>query len=106
MKPRRGIVGLYPNMVLLNVVQVPARGIGMKRKTAKDGVLNRLKRIEGQVRGITGMVEDNRYCIDVLTQIQAVRAALARVETEMLKTHLHHCIEGAIVSGRDRKSVV
>jgi len=72
----------------------------MKRKTAKDGVLNRLKRIEGQVRGITGMVEDNRYCIDVLTQIQAVRAALARVETEMLKTHLHHCIEGAIVSGR------
>ena len=71
----------------------------MKRKTAKDGLLNRLNRIEGQVRGITRMVEDSRYCIDVLTQIQAVRAALARVETEMLKTHLHHCIEGAIVSG-------
>jgi CsoR family transcriptional regulator, copper-sensing transcriptional repressor len=71
----------------------------MKRKTAKDGLLNRLNRIEGQVRGITRMVDENRYCIDVLTQIQAVRAALARVETEMLKTHLHHCIEGAIVSG-------
>jgi DNA-binding FrmR family transcriptional regulator len=65
----------------------------------KPKLLNRLNRIEGQVRGITRMVEDNRYCIDVLTQIQAVRAALARVESEMLKNHLHHCIEGAIVSG-------
>src|ERR1700682_4856464 len=65
----------------------------------KSGLLNRLSRIEGQVRGITRMVEEERYCIDVLTQLQAVRAALARVETEMLKSHLHHCIEGAIVSG-------
>jgi DNA-binding FrmR family transcriptional regulator len=62
-------------------------------------MLDRLKRIEGQVRGITGMVEQERYCIDVLTQIQAVRAALAKVETELLQDHLHHCIEGAIVSG-------
>ena len=61
--------------------------------------LDRLKRIEGQVRGITGMVEEDRYCIDILTQIQAVRAALAKVETELLQNHLHHCIEGAIVSG-------
>jgi DNA-binding FrmR family transcriptional regulator len=45
------------------------------------------------------MVEEDRYCIDVLTQIAAVRAALSRVESEMLKTHLTHCIEGAIVSG-------
>ena len=65
----------------------------------KQSLLNRMKRIEGQVRGIAHMVEENRYCIDVLTQLQAVRAALARVETEMLKNHLHHCIEGAIVSG-------
>ena len=65
----------------------------------KQRLLNRLNRIEGQVRGITRMVEEGRYCIDVLTQIQAVRAALARVETEMLKNHLHHCIEGAIISG-------
>jgi DNA-binding FrmR family transcriptional regulator len=62
-------------------------------------LLNRLNRIEGQVRGIVRMVEDGRYCIDVLTQVQAVRAALAKVETEMLKDHLSHCIEGAIVSG-------
>jgi len=62
-------------------------------------LLNRLKRIEGQVRGVTRMIEEGRYCIDVLTQLRAVRAALARVETEMLKDHLGHCIESAIVSG-------
>ena len=65
----------------------------------KLALLNRLKRVEGQVRGVTKMIEDDRYCIDVLTQIQAVRAALSRVETELLKTHLVHCIEGAIVGG-------
>lgn len=65
----------------------------------KSGLLNRLSRVEGQVRGIAKMVEQDRYCIDVLTQLQAVRAALARVEAEMLKDHLNHCIEGAIVSG-------
>lgn len=65
----------------------------------KIRMLNRLSRLEGQVRGIARMVEEDRYCIDVLTQLQAVRAALGRVETEMLKDHLNHCIEGAIVSG-------
>jgi DNA-binding FrmR family transcriptional regulator len=65
----------------------------------KPALLNRLSRIEGQVRGVARMVEDDRYCIDILTQVQAVRAALARVETELLKGHLGHCIEGAIVSG-------
>ena len=70
----------------------------MKREN-KGQLLNRLNRIEGQVRGIARMVEEDRYCIDVLTQIQAARAALNRVETEMLKDHLNHCIEGAIVGG-------
>lgn len=65
----------------------------------KPKLLNRLSRIEGQVRGIARMVEEDRYCIDVLTQLQAVRAAVNRVETEMLKDHLTHCIEHAIVSG-------
>ena len=65
----------------------------------KPRLLNRLSRIEGQVRGIVRMIEEGRYCIDVLTQLQAARAALAGVETEMLKDHLGHCIEGAIVSG-------
>jgi DNA-binding FrmR family transcriptional regulator len=65
----------------------------------KPNLLKRLSRIEGQVRGVARMVEQDRYCIDVLTQIQAVRAALAKVESEMLKAHLGHCIESAIVSG-------
>lgn len=65
----------------------------------RSHVNNRLKRIEGQVRGIARMVEDERYCIDVLTQVRAARAALARVEAALLKDHLNHCIEGAIVSG-------
>jgi len=65
----------------------------------KPRLLNRLKRIEGQVRGVARMVEEDRYCIDVMNQLQAVRAALARVEGELLKGHLDHCIESAIVSG-------
>jgi DNA-binding FrmR family transcriptional regulator len=65
----------------------------------KPKLLNRLSRIEGQVRGVARMVDEGRYCIDILTQLQAVRAALSRVETEMLKDHLGHCIESAIVSG-------
>jgi len=62
-------------------------------------LISRLHRIEGQVRGISKMVEEGRYCIDVLTQLQAVRAALSRVETTMLQEHLGHCIEGAITGG-------
>jgi DNA-binding FrmR family transcriptional regulator len=70
----------------------------MKREN-KAKLLNRLNRVEGQVRGIARMVEEGRYCIDVLTQIRAVRAALAKVETEMLADHLDHCIEDAIIGG-------
>lgn len=65
----------------------------------KPALLNRLNRVEGQVRGISRMVEEDRYCIDILTQVQAVRAALAKVETELLREHLGHCIESAIISG-------
>lgn len=59
----------------------------------------RLRRIEGQVRGITRMIDDGRYCIDILTQLQAAKAALARVEDEMLKDHAAHCVAAAIKSG-------
>jgi DNA-binding FrmR family transcriptional regulator len=65
----------------------------------KPGLVSRLNRVEGQVRGVTKMVQEDRYCIDVLTQIAAIKAALSKVEGEILKDHLHHCIEGAIVSG-------
>ena len=66
---------------------------------AKSSCLKRLGRIEGQVRGIARMVEDDRYCIDIVTQISAVRAALKRVEEEVLRDHVTHCVEHAIASG-------
>jgi len=65
----------------------------------RNACLKRLSRIEGQVRGVSGMVEDNRYCIDIVTQIAAVRAALKRVEQEVLRDHVAHCVEHAIASG-------
>ncbi|RIK95994.1 MAG: transcriptional regulator [Proteobacteria bacterium] len=69
------------------------------RTDIKTSCLKRLKRIEGQVRGLSRMVEDDRYCIDVVTQILAVRAALRRVEEEVLRDHVAHCVEHAIASG-------
>ncbi len=65
----------------------------------KSSCLKRLTRIEGQVRGVARMVEENRYCIDVITQISAVRAALRGVEEELLRDHVGHCVEHAIASG-------
>ena len=69
------------------------------RRDIKDSCLKRLGRIEGQVRGLARMVEDDRYCIDIVTQISAVRAALRRAEEEILRDQVAHCVEGAIVSG-------
>jgi DNA-binding FrmR family transcriptional regulator len=66
---------------------------------AKISVLKRLKRIEGQVRGLARMVETDRYCIDIVTQISAVRAALRAVEEEILSDHVANCVEHAISSG-------
>ena len=65
----------------------------------KNACLKRLTRIEGQVRGLARMVEEDRYCIDVVTQIAAVRAALRRIEELVLKDHVGHCVEHAIASG-------
>lgn len=65
----------------------------------RNACLKRLSRIEGQVRGLSRMVEDNRYCIDIVTQVAAVRAALKKVEEEVLRDHVAHCVEHAIRSG-------
>ncbi len=74
---------------------------------AKSSCIKRLSRIEGQVRGLSRMVEDNRYCIDIVTQISAVRAALRRVEQEVLRDHVGHCVKDAMqsddVADQDRK---
>lgn len=69
------------------------------RKDIKDSSLRRLRRIEGQVRGLATMVEGDRYCIDIVTQISATRAALRRAQEEILRDHVAHCVEDAIASG-------
>ena len=69
------------------------------REDIKTSCQKRLGRIEGQVRGLSKMVDEDRYCIDIVTQISAVRAALRRVEEEVLRDHVAHCVEHAITSG-------
>jgi CsoR family transcriptional regulator, copper-sensing transcriptional repressor len=65
----------------------------------KDALVRRLHRIEGQVRGIERMIEDDRYCIDLLTQISAVTTALESVAFKILDDHVNHCVAGALASG-------
>ncbi|MGD9846548.1 MAG: metal-sensitive transcriptional regulator [Variibacter sp.] len=69
------------------------------RKDAKIACVKRLSRIEGQVRGLARMVEEDRYCIDIVTQLGAVSAALRKVEEQVLRDHVAHCVEHAIASG-------
>ena len=69
------------------------------QKDIKASVQKRFSRIEGQVRGLSRMVVEDRYCIDIVTQISAVRAALRRVEEEILRDHVGHCVEHAIANG-------
>ena len=70
----------------------------------KDQLLKRLARIEGQVRGISRMIEDDRYCIDILTQLGAVDTALEAVAIKVLEEHVQHCVAGALSSG-DKQEV-
>ncbi len=70
----------------------------------KDELTKRLRRIEGQVRGVERMVEDDRYCIDVLTQISAIQAALDKVALGLLDQHAHHCVMGAEGETRDERT--
>jgi DNA-binding FrmR family transcriptional regulator len=68
---------------------------------SKDDLLKRLRRIEGQVRGLQRMVEGDEYCIDVLTQVSAATSALQSVALGLLDEHLHHCVAEAVAAGGD-----
>ena len=70
----------------------------------KDALLNRLRRIEGQVRGVQRMVEEDRYCIDIVTQVTAVEAALDKVALELLQDHAKHCVVGAEKGDQDART--
>jgi DNA-binding FrmR family transcriptional regulator len=66
----------------------------------KDKLVNRLRRIEGQVRGVERMVDEDRYCIDVITQISAIQAALDKVALGLLENHARHCVVGGHANGK------
>lgn len=65
----------------------------------KQATIKRLSRIEGQVRGVSKMIDEERYCIDILQQIQAIKSAISKVEDAVLKDHAATCVENAIASG-------
>jgi CsoR family transcriptional regulator, copper-sensing transcriptional repressor len=88
----------HPTAHMLDMYTIGGYGTSM-RTDIKRNCRDRLNRIEGQVRGIGRMIEEDRYCIDILTQIRAVCAALRGVEYGVLKDHVEHCVEGAIASG-------
>jgi DNA-binding FrmR family transcriptional regulator len=67
-------------------------------------LITRLSRIQGQVGGIARMIEEDRYCIDILNQMQAIKAALRKVEDEILKSHSDHCVAAAIKSGNVKEA--
>ena len=71
----------------------------------KEALVRRLHRIEGQVRGIERMLEDDRYCIDVLTQVAAAQSALDAVGLELLEQHLHGCVQDAVQSGDGARAI-
>jgi DNA-binding FrmR family transcriptional regulator len=79
----------------------PTRGYSAN----KDELLNRLKRLEGQVRGVQGMVEDDRYCIDVITQIAAIQAALDKVALGLLTDHAEHCVVHGAAAATPQENV-
>ena len=72
----------------------------------KAGNLTRLRRIEGQVRGLHGMVAEDRYCADILTQISSVQEALRAVSRELMRNHLRHCVASAIRAGDEQAEVM
>jgi len=76
-----------------------------RTNSEKKQVINRLKRIEGQVRGIQKMIEEDRYCIDILTQINAIQAALKKVGFSVTERHMHHCVTHAVQSGEGNDAI-
>lgn len=71
----------------------------------KEQLINRLKRIEGQVRGIQSMIENDRYCVDILTQISAINAAMNKVGLQLLEKHTQHCVADAVKDGDGENAI-
>ena len=84
----------------MTTTETPVRGYS----ATKDQLLKRLKRVEGQVRGVQGMVEEDRYCIEVLTQISAVQAALDKVALGLMDDHARHCVIDGPADVKDERT--
>ena len=84
-------------------------GLGHQRRTAiqpdKDALIKRLNRIEGQVRGVSKMIAEDRYCVDILNQVAALQSALDAVAMGLLENHTHGCVQGAIKSGNGMAAI-
>lgn len=76
-----------------------------RSKDEKQAIINRLKRIEGQVRGIQKMVEEDRYCVDILVQLSAIQSAVKQVGFTVTERHFHHCVTDAIQSGQGHETI-
>jgi CsoR family transcriptional regulator, copper-sensing transcriptional repressor len=90
----------YPPVMNATQTQSPAAGYA----ATKDQLLTRLRRIEGQLRGVQGMIADDRYCIDVLTQLAAIQGALDKVALGLLDAHAHTCVVGAEPEHKDQRT--
>ena len=98
-RPERGLADRAWIRAIRIDLHTPWGYVSSMQDDTKQAVLKRLGRIEGQIRGLSKMVAEDRYCIDIVTQVSAVRAALRRAEDEILKDHVAHCVTGAIRSG-------
>ncbi|MDL4839659.1 metal-sensing transcriptional repressor [Aquibacillus rhizosphaerae] len=87
------------------LISTNKKPIKPRTESEQQKVLNRLKRIEGQVRGIQKMVEDDRYCIDILVQMSAINSALKNTGFQILEKHMHHCVSHAIQTGDGEESI-
>ena len=98
---------LIHEVIMMNHCEDNDMNPNMVPRTEKeiDSLIKRLKRIEGQVRGIQKMVEDNRYCVDILVQISAINAALNKVGFNLLERHTNHCVSKAIREGNGEESI-
>jgi len=92
----------YPLGVYGLVLRGDDTTMAKKKGTSHTNQISRLNRVEGQIRGIAKMIEDKRYCIDILTQIKAVKSAITTIETSILEEHMRHCVLKALTS-KNRK---
>ena len=98
-------VATTPHSEELAIYTIRGYSVKIMKPKTQTSCRSRLRRIEGQVRGIERMIDEERYCIDILTQLQAVRAALKKVEDEVLKDHVAHCVQDAIRGGKAEEQV-